>query len=30
MNFSDYDIDHLDNKQWIYKTIQHLLGVKEE
>lgn len=30
MNFSDYDIDYLDNKQWIYKTIRYLLGVKEE
>ena len=30
MNFSDYDIDHLDNKQWIYKTIRHLLGIKEK
>lgn len=26
MNFSDYDIDYLDNKQWIYKTIRYLLG----
>lgn len=30
MNFSDYDIDYLDNKQWIHKTIQYLLGIKGE
>ena len=30
MNFSDYDIDHLDNKEWIYKTIQYLLDIKGE
>lgn len=30
MNFSDYDIDYLDNKQWIYRTIQYLLGIKGE
>lgn len=30
MNFSDYDIDYLDNKQWIYRTIRYLLGIQEE